>query len=212
MTGGRWTTRLMLIALAGLLVLPGLALAQDDASRTAWGAPDLQGGGDFRTVTPMECSGDPGGAFLTEAEAVQAAVNRDVAFRASAARRVEAGGSVGGYGNFWVGRGSMMFAGSAQAQEERQDTCTYAESRSGLNPFILRLSDVCGACGGDICLGRVECRTRGSSRVFQAVVFCPAEPWNACPDATTCAYDETFPYREATRIIDRSDPDPDGAR
>lgn len=62
----------------------------------------------------MECPGDPGGeAFLTEEEAVQAAVNRDVELRASAARRTEAGVGVGGYDNFWMGRGSMMLVGSA---------------------------------------------------------------------------------------------------
>ena len=38
MTGGRSTARLGLIALAGLLALPGLALAQDDAPWIAWGA------------------------------------------------------------------------------------------------------------------------------------------------------------------------------
>ena len=168
MTGGRSTTRLMLIALAGLLVLPGLALAQDDSPRTAWGAPDLQGIGDFRTVTPMECSGDPGGAFLTEAEAVQAAVNRDVALRASAGRRVEAGGSVGGYDNFWMGRGSMMLVGFAQAQE-RDITCTYVDQP--INPLIARLSEVCGSCGGDLCIGLANCSRVNSSSSARTVVY-----------------------------------------
>lgn len=213
MTCGR-STRLVFIALAGLLVLPGLALAQNDASRTAWGAPDLQGVGDFRTVTPMECPGEPGGeTFLTEEKAVQAAVNRDIEIRTSAARRTAAGGSVGGYENFWMNRGSMMLAGFAQAQEERRVTCTYI----GENPFIVELSKVCGACGGDICVGAVECRVRGFSRITTSVVYCPAGPWGACPDATTCAYDSTFSYRDATRIIDqsqgqRSDPGPGGDR
>ena len=112
MTGGRSTTRLALIALAGLLVLPGLALAQDDAPRTAWGAPDVQGVWDFRTITPMERPEDLGDKeFLTEEEAVQreqAAVNRDIELWEADARRTEAGGSVGGYNNFWMDRGTRV--------------------------------------------------------------------------------------------------------
>ena len=112
MTGGRSTTGPALIALAGLLVLPGLALAQDDAPRTAWGAPDLQGVWDFRTITPMERPEDLGDKeFLTEEEAVQreqAAVNRDIELWEADARRTEAGGSVGGYNNFWMDRGTRV--------------------------------------------------------------------------------------------------------
>ena len=112
MTGGRSTTKLALIALAGLLALPALALAQDDAPRTAWGAPDVQGIWDFRTITPMERPEDLGDkAFLTEEEAVQreqAAVERDIELWEADARRTEAGGSVGGYNNFWMDRGTRV--------------------------------------------------------------------------------------------------------
>ena len=112
MTGGRSTTRLALIALVGLLALPALALAQDDAPRTAWGAPDLGGVWDFRTITPMERPEDLGDkAFLTEEEAVQreqAAVQRDIELWEADARRTEAGGSVGGYNNFWMDRGTRV--------------------------------------------------------------------------------------------------------
>ena len=112
MTGGRSTTRLALIALAGLLVLPALALAQDDAPRTDWGAPDLQGIWDFRTITPMERPEDLGDkAFLTEEEAAERernAVERDIELWEADARRTEAGGSVGGYNNFWMDRGTRV--------------------------------------------------------------------------------------------------------
>ena len=112
MTGGRSTTKLALIALAGLLALPALVLAQDDAPRTAWGAPDVQGIWDFRTITPMERPEDLGDkAFLTEEEAVQreqAAVQRDIELWEADARRTEAGGSVGGYNNFWMDRGTRV--------------------------------------------------------------------------------------------------------
>ena len=112
MTRGRLTTRLALIALGGLLALPALALAQDDAPRTDWGAPDLQGIWDFRTITPMERPEDLGDkAFLTEEEAAERerrAVERDIELWEADARRTEAGGSVGGYNNFWMDRGTRV--------------------------------------------------------------------------------------------------------
>ena len=112
MTGGRSMTRLAILALAGLLVLPVLALAQDDAPRTAWDAPDLQGVWDFRTITPMERPEDLGDkAFLTEEEAAERernAVERDIELWEADARRTEAGGSVGGYNNFWMDRGTRV--------------------------------------------------------------------------------------------------------
>ena len=67
------------IALAGLA---SPALAQEEAPKTGWGAPDLQGVWDFRTITPLQRPEDLGDkAFLTEEEAVareQAAVQRDI--------------------------------------------------------------------------------------------------------------------------------------
>ncbi len=104
---------LMLLALAGALALPGVAMAQDqEAPRTAWGAPDLQGVWDFRTITPLQRPEDLGDkAFLTEEEAAErenAAVARDVELWEADARRTEAGGSVGGYNNFWMDRGTRV--------------------------------------------------------------------------------------------------------
>ncbi|MCY3844309.1 MAG: hypothetical protein OXH69_12310 [Acidobacteria bacterium] len=101
----------MFFALAGALALPGLAMAQD-APTTSWGAPDLQGVWDFRTITPLQRPEDLGDkAFLTEEEAAErenAAIERDIELWEADARRTEAGGSVGGYNNFWMDRGTRV--------------------------------------------------------------------------------------------------------
>ena len=111
MTGGRSTTTLLALALVAVLALPALAMAQD-TPRTDWGAPDLQGVWDFRTITPMERPEDLGDkAFLTEEEAAERernAVERDIQLWEADARRTEAGGSVGGYNNFWMDRGTRV--------------------------------------------------------------------------------------------------------
>ena len=102
---------MMFFALAGALALPGLAMAQD-APTTSWGAPDLQGVWDFRTITPLQRPEDLGDkAFLTEEEAAErenAAIERDIELWEADARRTEAGGSVGGYNNFWMDRGTRV--------------------------------------------------------------------------------------------------------
>ena len=112
MTDGRLTTRLALLALVGLLVLPVLAVAQDGGPRTDWGAPDLQGVWDFRTITPLQRPEDLGDkAFLTEEEAAERernAVERDIELWEAEARRTEPGGNVGGYNNFWMDRGTRV--------------------------------------------------------------------------------------------------------
>ena len=109
MTGERSATRLFTIALAGLLALPVLAIAQE-APETAWGAPDLQGVWDFRTITPLQRPADLGDkAFLTEEEAAERearAVQRDLDLLERDAQRTEAGGSIGAYNNFWMDRGT----------------------------------------------------------------------------------------------------------
>ena len=111
MTGGRSTTTLLVLALVAVLALPALTMAQD-TPRTDWGAPDLQGVWDFRTITPMERPEDLGDkAFLTEEEAAERernAVERDIQLWEADARRTEAGGSVGGYNNFWMDRGTRV--------------------------------------------------------------------------------------------------------
>ena len=101
-----------MLAMVGIVV-PVLAGAQSvspDVLRTPWGQPDLQGIWDFRTITPIERPDDLGEqAFLTEEEAAgleQDAIDRDIRLWDQEARRTEAGGSVGGYNNFWMDRGT----------------------------------------------------------------------------------------------------------
>ena len=107
----------IVIAAAVAAVVSAPAAAQD-APRTAWGAPDLQGVWDFRTITPLERPerlGDQ--AFLTEEEAAnleQEVVDRNVELANRAARRTEVTQSVdrgedgapGFYNNFWLDRGT----------------------------------------------------------------------------------------------------------
>ncbi len=98
--------------LAAIVAVAGLAppAAAQDGPRTAWGAPDLQGVWDFRTITPLqrpERYGDR--EFLTREEAAtleQGAVDRDERLLLAAPRRTEAGGSIGAYNNFWMDRGT----------------------------------------------------------------------------------------------------------
>jgi hypothetical protein len=99
----------VLAAIVAVAALAPPATAQD-GPRTAWGAPDLQGVWDFRTITPLqrpERYGDR--EFLTQEEAAtleQGAVDRDEELLLAAARRTEAGGNVGAYNNFWMDRGT----------------------------------------------------------------------------------------------------------
>ena len=95
-----------------LVVLAAGPAAGQDAPRTPWGAPDLQGVWDFKTATPLERPEDRGEqAFLTEEEAAgieQEAVDRNVRLWEAPPRRTEAGDSVGGYNNFWLDFGTSV--------------------------------------------------------------------------------------------------------
>ena len=104
-------------AMVAAVALSAPASAQD-APRTGWGAPDLQGVWDFRTITPLERPERLGDrAFLTEEEAAnleQEVVDRNVELATRAARRttvtesVDRGeeGAPGFYNNFWLDRGT----------------------------------------------------------------------------------------------------------
>ena len=111
MTGGHTPRRPLICALAGMLLLPALTAAQD-IPRTGWGAPNLQGVWDFRTITPLQRPEDLGDkAFLSEEEAAQReqrAVDRAVRLWNRDAQRTEAGGNVGGYNNFWMDQGTRV--------------------------------------------------------------------------------------------------------
>ena len=105
-----WPVAAMAVALLALTAGP--VAAQGEAPRTAWGAPDLQGVWDFRTITPLQRPEDLGDQeFLTEEQAAnleQEAVDRDVRLWEAEARRTEAGGRVGAYNNFWMDRGTNV--------------------------------------------------------------------------------------------------------
>ena len=86
--------------------------------RTAWGAPDIQGVWDFRSITPMERPDDLGDrAFLTEEEAAnleqetlarnEELLNRP-AVRTEVTASVDRGeeGAPGFYNNLWLDRGT----------------------------------------------------------------------------------------------------------
>ena len=111
MRSKRSAMRPVLVAVVGMIALPILPMAQS-APQTPWGAPDLQGVWDFRTITPLERPEDLGDkAFLTPEEAAeleQSAVDRDVRLWNQGARRTEAGENVGGYNNFWMDRGTNI--------------------------------------------------------------------------------------------------------
>ena len=112
--------RYFLAVLAVVVVLaPAFAAAQSTASpRTPWGAPDLQGVWDFRSITPLERPDELADKeFLTEEEATsleQEAVERNSRLLSRPAETTTAGGSVdsradgspGFYNNFWLDRGT----------------------------------------------------------------------------------------------------------
>ena len=101
-------TRLAAAALAALLA-PAAAAAQD-APRTPWGDPDLQGTYTNKTITPLERPEELGDKEFLSAEEVasqeQARVRRNEELLLAAPRRTVAGGNVGGYNNFWLDGGT----------------------------------------------------------------------------------------------------------
>ena len=110
MSQRRLATVLML-AVAAAIASPATGAAQETPT-TAWGAPDLQGVWDFRTITPLERPEELGDkAFLTEEEAAkleQETIERNERLLNAEARRTEAGGSIGAYNNFWMDRGTNV--------------------------------------------------------------------------------------------------------
>ena len=108
--------------IALLALAPAGAAAQDTAEtpRTPWGAPDLQGVWDFRSITPMERPDDQADQeFLSEEEAAhleQETLNRNAELLERPAQRTEATQSVdrgeegapGFYNNFWLDRGTTI--------------------------------------------------------------------------------------------------------
>ena len=109
----------VLCAAAAVVALaPALAAGQAEAPRTPWGAPDIGGVWDFRSITPMERPGDLADQeFLTAEEAARLeqetlARNEELlnrpAQRTSVTESVDSGenGAPGFYNNFWLDRGT----------------------------------------------------------------------------------------------------------
>ena len=106
----------VLVTLVSLGAAP--AAAQTAAVRTAWGQPDLRGLWDFRTLTPLQRSGELADqAFLTEEEIAnleQEAVDRTVRIASRPAERTvpteDVGrrddGTPGFYNSFWLDQGA----------------------------------------------------------------------------------------------------------
>ncbi|MEE2638255.1 MAG: hypothetical protein VYE68_13615 [Acidobacteriota bacterium] len=109
MTYRRRTSVCVVVVAVVASALSAASAGAQDAPRTTWGQPDLQGVWDFRSITPLQRPEElEDREFLSEEEAAeleQGAVNRDIRLWEAAPRRTEAGGNVGGYNNFWLDRG-----------------------------------------------------------------------------------------------------------
>ena len=100
--------RYLTVVLAAAAVVIGAApAAGQEAPRTAWGAPDLQGVWDFRTLTPMERPAELAAQdTYTEAEAAAFEARRLAEF--AAMDEEEPADIVGNYNQFWFDRGSTV--------------------------------------------------------------------------------------------------------
>ena len=109
----------VLCAAAAVVALaPALAAGQAEVPRTSWGAPDIGGVWDFRSITPMERPEDLADQeFLTAEEAARLeqetlARNQELldrpAQRTTVTESVDSGenGAPGFYNNFWLDRGT----------------------------------------------------------------------------------------------------------
>ena len=77
--------------------------APENAPRTPWGTPDLNGVWDFRTLTPFERPEELADqAFFTEEEAAQYEADRLAAFEIR--DTLEPADGVGNYNQFWFDR------------------------------------------------------------------------------------------------------------
>ena len=104
----------------GAVTSTGAVAQSADATtpRTSWGAPDLQGVWDFRSITPMERPEEQADKeFLTEEEAAsleQETIDRNERLLTRSAQRTQVTESVdtgedgapGFYNNFWLDRGT----------------------------------------------------------------------------------------------------------
>ena len=93
------------IAVAALAPAPVAGQSQD-LPRTPWGAPDLQGVWDFRTLTPMERPAELEQDIYTAEEAAQFEAQRLAEI--AALDEEEPADVVGNYNQFWFDRGTTV--------------------------------------------------------------------------------------------------------
>ena len=106
--------QLTMVAVGVLLIVP---VSAQEAPQTSWGAPDLQGIWDFRSITPLERPEDLAEQeFLSEEEAAdleQAAVDRIEELANREAERTEVGGNqLQGWQTGWRGGLQRFLDGS----------------------------------------------------------------------------------------------------
>ena len=128
---------------SGVVMIIAVAVtgvSAQETPKTSWGAPDLQGVWDFRSITPMERPEELADkAFLTEEEAVnleQETIENNDRLLNRSAQRTTAGGSVdrgedgapGFYNNFWLDRGT--------ATDETRRTSLIVDPPNGRIPAL----------------------------------------------------------------------------
>lgn len=101
----------LLVASLGMVLLALPVAAQESAPETGWGAPDLNGVWDFRTLTPFERPEElVDQAFFTAEEAAQYEADRLAGFEVR--DELEPADGVGNYNQFWFDPGDTVSAGN----------------------------------------------------------------------------------------------------
>lgn len=99
----------LIFGVVAVVLAPAIGSSQQPP-RTPWGDPDLQGTYTNKTITPLQRPEDVGDKeFLTDEEVTtqeQARIDRNLQLLHAPPRRTVAGGSVGGYNNFWLDGGT----------------------------------------------------------------------------------------------------------
>jgi len=95
----------------GLLLVTPAAAQDSERPETAWGAPDLNGVWDFRTLTPFERPEELAEqAYFTPEEAAQYEADRLAGFEVR--DEIEPADGVGNYNQFWFDPGETVSAGN----------------------------------------------------------------------------------------------------
>lgn len=86
----------------------------------------------------------------------------------------------------------MQSRAVTQPEREYEFECTWNDEVQ--NPFLLRTSLLCPACGhrADVCIGKAACRYGSSNTIEDIVLYCEQPLPGACPDASTCANQTTL--------------------